>query len=329
MKEEVKQSYQKLRVVELLADLSAEMKVEVIAGIDGMDKAIGIPRVQKPGLSADGYLNTGIPDRVLIFGKTEIGFLSSLDEKKAVDILDRFCTEDLRCIIVSTALEIPESLARACESKKIPLFQSSLPTSQTIETTSRILRIKMAPQMIVHGVLMEIFGLGVLITGDAGIGKSESALDLITRGHRLVADDAINMKKFENDVLVGYCSDLLRNLLEIRGLGVINIRDLFGMGSLRHHKKIELIIKLEQWKKGAEYDRLGLAEEKLEMMECDVPCITIPVAPGRNLAILIETAARNHLVRLSHERAFDDFEKKINKQILENQSFQKKKSETQ
>jgi HPr kinase/phosphorylase len=184
----------------------------------------------------------------------------------------------------------------------------------------------MAPQMIVHGVLLEIFGLGVLITGDPGMGKSESALDLITRGHRLVADDAITMKKFENDVLVGYCSELLRNLLEIRGLGVINIRDLFGMGSLRHHKKIELIIKLEQWKKGAEYDRLGLAEEKICMMECNVPCITIPVAPGRNLAILIETAARNHLVKLHHERTFDDFEKKINKQILENQGFQNKKS---
>ena len=315
-----------MRVAEFLAELSTEMQVKVISGIEGFEKIIGQPRVQKPGLSPDGYISTGAFDRVIIFGKTEIGFLNTLDEKKLQDVLERFCSNDIKCILVSSGLVIPGLLKDICDSKRIPLFQSSQPTSQTIEIASRILRTKMAPQMIVHGVLLEIFGLGILITGDAGIGKSESALDLISRGHRLIADDAITVKKFESDILVGYCSDLLRNLLEIRGIGVINIRDLFGMGAIRHHKKIELIIILKQWIKGAEYDRLGLAEDKYAIMECQVPCITIPVAPGRNLAILIETAARNHLVNLHYGRAFDEFEKKMNKQMMENQNYEDKKN---
>lgn len=326
MNEEGKITYRKLTVAELLADLSTEMKVELIAGVAGLDKNIGLPRVQKPGLSTDGDLNSGMPDRVIIFGKTEIGFISSLNPEKMAQSLNRFCTEDLKCIAVSEGLVIPETLIKTCERKKIPLLQSSFPTSQTIETISKTLRIRMAPQTNIHGVLMEIFGLGVLITGDPGIGKSESALDLITRGHRLIADDTIIAKKFENNIIVGYCSELISNLLEIRGLGVMNIRDLFGMGAIRHHKKIELVVILEYWKKGEEYDRLGLAEEKMTMMDCAVPCITIPVAPGRNLAILIETAARNHLVKMHYGRAFEEFEKKMNRQMIANESFKKQKT---
>jgi HPr kinase/phosphorylase len=326
MSEEENILFKQITVAELLAELSTEMKVELAAGIGGLDKPISLPRVQKPGLSSEGDLNAGMLDRVIIFGKTETGYLNFLDQDKMIASLEKFCTEDMNCIIVSEGLVIPEFLKKICNKKKIPLIQSPLPTSPTIETTSRILRIKMAPQMNIHGVLMEIFGLGVLIMGDPGIGKSESALDLITRGHRLVADDAIILKKFENNVLVGYCSELISNLLEIRGLGVINIRDLFGMGTVRHHKKIELIVILEQWRKGEEYDRLGLAEENYKIMECTVPCITIPVASGRNLAILIETAARNHLVTLHCGRAFEEFEKKMNRQMIVNRNYQNKKT---
>ncbi len=315
------EDYTPVSIATLLQSLVKHDKVEVLSGLAGLNNMIRIPRVQKPGLTLTGLLESSIrSDRVQVLGNSEISFIKSLDKKERTKVIRNFCGFSPCCIIVSKKLAVPEELLTETEKCKVPVLRSALTTGTLIEQISRILSSDMAPETTVHGVFMEIFGLGVLIIGDPGIGKSESALDLITRGHRFIADDAVRVKKYAPDVLVGTSYDLIRNLMEIRGLGIINIRDLFGMGSVRGHKRVELIIFLEKWEEGKTYDRLGLIEELYEIMDTSISMHKIPVAPGRNLAVIIETAARNHLVKRNYGRSSEAFEKKMNKAIQEKQS---------
>jgi len=312
-----KQLFQSITVAELIKKSLLHMRLELFSGVEGITNRIKNPYIQKPGMTFAGYPEFIKIDQVQILGKTEISYLKTISERKRKEIVENYCTQKIPCIITSKDINLIDVLIRECDKKQIPLIRSSLSTGATIEVISRVLKSAMAPMTIVHGVMLEIFGLGLLITGEPGIGKSEAALDLITRGHRLIADDAIRIKKLESDILIGYSPDLINNLMEIRGLGVINIKHLFGMGAIRYNKKVELVICLEKWKEGFEYDRLGFEHTPYNIMGCEVPQRKIPVAPGRNLAVLIETAVRNHLVQIHYGSTFETLERRMNRRIWE------------
>jgi len=273
------------------------LALELLAGGGGVEQLITSPHVQKTGLALAGfheYLKAG---RVLVFGESEVRYLESLDPLVRARTMRLAYAHDFPCILVAGDFAVPPDLATEAERANRPLLRTELPSPTAIAKLGSILEDFLAERITIHAVLMDILGLGVLITGDSGIGKSECALDLIVRGHRLVADDTVEVRRRAETVLIGSCPELTRVHMELRGLGVINIRELFGVASTRSSKRVELVVRLERWDQTREYERLGLDEEFHEILGLRVPVITMPVAPGRNIAILVEVAARNQLLR--------------------------------
>ncbi len=283
----------------LLRDLAATrgIALELVAGAGGVDRPITNPHPQKTGLALSGfdqYLREG---RVLVFGESEIRFLESLAAEQRTAVMRRVFAHDIPCLVVTAGFAPPPELATEADRARLPLLRSRGATPLVMARLSAALDAYLAARAVVHGVLMDILGLGVLIVGDSGIGKSECALDLVVRGHRLVADDAVELRARAESFLIGTCPELTRHHMEIRGLGLINVQDLFGVASTRRSKRVELVVQLERWDPSREYDRLGLDETHYETLGIRVPMIRMPVAPGRNLAILVEVAARNQLLR--------------------------------
>ncbi len=273
------------------------LDLDLLAGATGLERRITLPYIQKAGLALSGfdeYLRTG---RVLIFGESEIRFLEQMDPPGRARALRRLFTRDFPCVMVTMGLEGPAELPAEAERAGVPLLRTAHATPVAIARLTTLLEDQMAPRETRHGVLMDILGLGVFITGESGIGKSECALDLIGRGHRLVADDAVEIRCRGESILIGTCPELTRHHVEIRGLGLVNVTDLFGVSSTRSSKRVELVVQLERWEAGREYDRLGLETTTVEILGVPVPLVTMPVAPGRNLAMLVEVAARNQLLR--------------------------------
>jgi HPr kinase/phosphorylase len=275
----------------------AGLELDLLAGASGLDRRITLPYIQKTGLALSGfdeYLRTG---RVLIFGESEIRFLEQMEPSARVATLRRLFTRDFPCVMITMGLEGPPELSAEAERAGVPLLRTALTTPVAIGRLTALLDDRLAPRETRHGVLMDILGLGVLLTGESGIGKSECALDLVVRGHRLVADDTVDVRCREQSILIGTCPELTRHHVEIRGLGVVNVTDLFGVSATRSSKRIELIVHLERWESGRAYDRLGLDTHTTDILGVKVPLVTMPVAPGRNLAMLVEVAARNQLLR--------------------------------
>jgi HPr kinase/phosphorylase len=273
------------------------LDLDLLAGAAGLERRITLPYVQKTGLALagyDAYLRSG---RVLIFGESEIRFMEQLDAPTRTQALRRLFARDLPCVMITMGLDGPPELAAEAERGGVPLLRTALPTPIAIERLTTMLEDRMAPREIRHGVLLDILGLGVLLTGESGIGKSECALDLVVRGHRLVADDTVEIRCRDQSILIGTCPELTRHHVEIRGLGLVNVTDLFGVSATRSSKRIELVVHLERWESGREYDRLGLDSAGMEILGVRIPYVTMPVAPGRNLAMLVEVAARNQLLR--------------------------------
>jgi HPr kinase/phosphorylase len=273
------------------------LDLDLLAGATGLERRITLPYIQKTGLALSGfdeYLRTG---RVLIFGESEIRFLEQMDPAGRSRALRRLFTRDFPCVMITMGLEGPPELSVEAERAGVPLLRTAHATPVAIARLTTLLEDQMAPRETRHGVLMDILGLGVFITGESGIGKSECALDLIGRGHRLVADDAVEIRCRGEAILIGTCPELTRHHVEIRGLGLVNVTDLFGVSSTRSSKRVELVVQLERWEAGREYDRLGLETATVEILGVPVPLVTMPVAPGRNLAMLVEVAARNQLLR--------------------------------
>jgi HPr kinase/phosphorylase len=277
---------------------SLGLDLEIVAGSAGLDRRITSPYVQKTGLALAGlheYLRSG---RVLVFGNSEVRYLESLHPEDRTDTLRKVCEhEDVPCILVTGGLRVSGEIIFEAEAAGLPVLRTQIPTPVAIAKVTAILEDSFVVRELMHGVLLDILGLGVLIVGESGIGKSECALDLVVRGHRLVADDTVEVRKRAETILIGTCPELTRHHMEIRGLGVINIQDLFGIAATRTSKRIELVVQLERWEARRDYDRLGLNDERYELLNLPLPLIRMPVAPGRNLAILVEIAARNQLLR--------------------------------
>lgn len=288
-------------VRDLLARETAALRLRLVAGRAGLDNTINLARVQRPGLALTGYVDYLRYGRVQIVGGSELGYLRRLTPRRRAALVARLTAVRLSCFVVTKGLEPPEELLREADARGVPVLLTPLESTPFIRQLGDYLEARLAARQSLHGVLVEVFGLGVLILGDSGIGKSECALDLVDRGHRLVADDVVDVTRL-GDALSGSSPAPTRCHIEVRGLGLINIEHVYGVSSMRPHMSVELVVQLERWEPGKEYDRLGLRGRGHAILGVEVPLVKIPVAPGRNLALLVEVAARVQLLR---ERGVD------------------------
>ena len=279
--------------------------------------------ISRPGLELTGYFDYYPGERVQIFGMTEISFSQRLTQENQNKVMKRLCTPNTPCLVVARSLPIPESMAKAAAEKQIPILGTKSPTSRIASKITYYLQGQLAERQSLHGVLVDIYGLGVLITGDSGVGKSETALDLIKRGHRLIADDRVEVYKQDEMTVHGEPPRILRHLLEIRGVGIIDVMNLYGAGAVRSHAHISLIVHLENWSKDKQFDRLGSGEEKQEILGVTIPKITIPVKVGRNMAIIVEAAAMNYRAKTMGYDATKKFDENLNSLIQENSNHDK------
>jgi len=287
------------------------LPLDLLAGTDGLTRIITSPHIQKTGLALAGFHEYLKPGRVLVFGESEIRYLESLDVAARVAALRLALTLDFPCVLITGGFAPPVELVLEAERAGVPLLKTSTPTPTAIAKLASILEDSLAERTVLHAVLMDVLGLGVLIIGESGIGKSECALDLIVRGHRLVADDTVEVRRRQESILIGTCPELTRHHMELRGLGVINVKELFGIASTRSSKRVELVVQLERWDPRREYERLGLDDEHYEVLGLRIPLIRMPVAPGRNIAILVEVAARNQLLRMRGHHAARELAKRL------------------
>lgn len=273
------------------------LPLDLLGGEGGLDRAIDSPHIQKTGLALAGFHEYLQQGRILVFGESEVRYLESLSHDDRMNVLAAAFSYDIPCVLVTSDWDPPAEVLAAASRYQVPLLRTSVSTPVAIAKITALLDDTLAVREIVHGVLLDILGLGVLIVGESGIGKSECALDLVVRGHRLVADDTVEVRRRGETVVIGTCPELTRHHMEVRGLGVINIRDLFGVASTRVSKRVELVVQLERWVPEREYDRLGLEDTTYELFGLKIPLVRMPVAPGRSLAILVEVAARNQILR--------------------------------
>jgi HPr kinase/phosphorylase len=273
------------------------LAMELLAGAEGLDRPITSPYIQKTGLALAGFHHYLQPGRVLIYGESEVRYLETLAPQARRDALARSFAMDIPCVLCTGDVLVPPDVVAEAERARVPLLATPVTTATAIGKLTALLGDRLAEREIIHGVLLDVLGLGVLIVGESGIGKSECALDLVVRGHRLVADDVVEVRRRAESIVIGTCPELTRHHMEVRGLGLINIKDLFGVAATRSSKRVELVVQLERWSPTRQYDRLGLDEATHDILGLRVPLIQMPVAPGRNLAILVEVAARNQLLR--------------------------------
>ncbi|WP_409290336.1 HPr(Ser) kinase/phosphatase [Peribacillus sp. SCS-26] len=298
-------------------DIIEKFNLELISGEEGINRPIVTSDLSRPGLEMAGFFDYYPAERVQLLGMSEMEFYEKLSSPEQKQRLEALCNDQTPCIIVTRGQEIPEYLIEASERESVPVLRSAAKTTRLFSRLTNYLEFKLAPTTAVHGVLIDIYGVGVLITGKSGVGKSETALELVKRGHRLVADDCVEIRQEDEDTLVGNSPELLQNLLEIRGLGIINVMTLFGAGAVRNYKRISLVINLELWEKTKQYDRLGLDEEKIRILDTDITKLIVPVRPGRNLAVIIEVAAMNFRLKRMGYNAAQQFTSKLADVIME------------
>ena len=294
---------------------TAGLPLELLAGGAGLDRRITSPYIQKTGLALAGFQEYLKPGRVLIFGESEIRYLESLEAAARIESLRLALTLDFPCVLITGGFVPPAEVGMEAERSRLPLLKTTVATPTAIAKLTSLLEDWLAEHTLMHAVLMDILGLGVLMLGESGIGKSECALDLIVRGHRLVADDTVDIRRRTESILIGTCPELTRHHMELRGLGIINVKDLFGIASTRSSKRVELVVRLERWDPLRQYERLGLDDESFDILGVGVPLIRIGVAPGRSVAILVEVAARNQLLRARGHHAARELVARLDQQL--------------
>jgi HPr kinase/phosphorylase len=304
-------------IEQLLREIGRELALTLRAGRAGLDRSIAVPRIQKPGLALAGYQEQLHQERLLTLGGTEIEYLMTAEPEQRKLGIDTVLAASPACVVVTRGLVPPAELIIACDEQRVPLIISSLVSAEFIGRVTHFLQDKLSPSTSLHGVLLDVLGIGVLLLGKSGIGKSEAALELVVRGHRLVADDIVNIRRLGPNLVYGSGSGIIRHHMEIRGLGIINIQDLFGISAVRDVKKIELVIELSDWDQDAEYDRLGVDEEVYIVLGEELPLLHIPVRPGRNVSTIIEVAARNQLLKMMGHHSAREFQDRLNQAIAE------------
>ena len=286
--------------------------------IDLSDMRIMTAEINRPALQLTGYLEHFANERVQIIGYVEYTYLQTLDHERKLKIYDELVTYKVPCIVYSRNLEPDKELLEKAEKQDIPIFQTEKQTSGFMAELIRWMNVKLAPCISIHGVLVDVYGVGVLIMGESGIGKSEAALELIKRGHRLVTDDVVEIRKVSDETLVGSAPDITRHFIELRGIGIVDVKSMFGVQSVRETQNIDLVITLEDWSREKEYDRLGLEESYTEFLGNKVVCHNIPIRPGRNLAIIVESAAVNHRQKQMGYNAAQELYKRVQENLAKN-----------
>ena len=290
-----------------------ELKLKCISGENGLEKTIGAKDINRPGLALGGFFDFFANDRIQVFGKGESLFLKKYQDEEYFKNVRKFLDYEIPCCIFSYGDIPPPTFLELTKEKNIPVFSSPLNSGDLISSLFRVLSEVFAKKTTTNGVLVEVFGIGILIKGKSGIGKSETALELIERGHRLVADDTIELRNIQDKFLEGKGTKIISHHMEIKGIGIINVKNLFGVGAIRDDKKIQLIIELEDWntQKNDEYERVGTEDRYTEILNLKLPYLLIPVMPGRNIPVLIETAAMNQRMKMMGVNAAKEFNKEL------------------
>jgi len=291
-----------------------ELALECVSDWGELDRRITRPRIQKAGLALSGFIKHVFPDRLQILGLTEIDYLTSISREQAIAGLDAYCGRGLCGLLLTRGLEPPEFLIDAARRHKVPFFRSERMSSTVITTVTNRLEEMMAPRTHIHGVLVDVFGIGLLLIGRSGVGKSEAALDLILKGHRLVADDVVEVTVRPPHTVWGSATELHHHHMEIRGMGILNITSLFGVAAVRDTKRIEVVVELSM-AHDADYDRLGTENEMWPVLGVNIPFARMPLRPGRNIAALIEVIARNQILKYRGHDSAREFQEKVNAQI--------------
>ena len=279
--------------------------------IDMTERVITVPDINRPALQLTGFFDHFDSERIQVIGYVEYTYLEKMPEERKEVIYEQLLSYDIPCLIYSTKVYPDELMLKKANEKNIPVFATDKKTSAFMAEAIRWLNVELAPCISIHGVLVDVYGEGILITGESGIGKSEAALELIKRGHRLVSDDVVEIRKVSDVTLVGSAPDITRHFIELRGIGIIDVKTLFGVESVKDTQSIDLVIKLEEWDRDKEYDRLGLHEEYTEYLGNKVVCHSLPIRPGRNLAIIVEAAAVNHRQKKMGYNAAEELYKRV------------------
>ncbi len=293
------------------------LSLELVAGKSGIKRRIAVPEAHRPGLSLSGYLKGHAGKRILIFGKVEIEYLRHLDAQLRIQRLEAILYSLTPAVMVARRYRPPKELLSLCEKHAIPLFRTNMSTMNLLSKLTLLLTEEFSPSMSCHGTLVEVFGVGVLIQGDSSVGKSEAALGLIERGHRLISDDIVKVKKREGNYIEGFGAELTRHHMEIRGIGIINVAHLYGAVCVRDHKSIDLVVKLEAWDDQKFYDRVGIEEKYGDILGVKLPYHILPVKPGRDVVLLLETIALNHRLKGMGYNSAKEFKSKLLDMIAE------------
>lgn len=306
-------------VEDFITRFQTKLQLELAAGQEGVSDPIRTPEVDRPGLALSGYYKGFSQKRILVFGKIEIEYLRDLKEAQRRVRIEEILSRKPPFIVITRRLRPPKEIVAVCNELKIPLFRSSLTTMELMSQLTSVLADEFSPSLSCHGTLVEAFGVGVMIQGDSSVGKSETALGLIERGHRLISDDVVIVKKKERNYLEGSGPELTRHLLEIRGIGIINVAHLFGAVCISESKRINIIVKLEEWDDAHFYDRVGLEEKYQDILGIQVPYYIMPVKPGRDVVLLLETIVLNHRLKKMGYNSAKEFNIKLLETISKRQ----------
>jgi len=302
-------------------DIMEEFQLELVSGAEGIGRYVKTSDISRPGLEMAGYFTHYPSNRIQLLGKTELSFFDMLPKKDKEERMLKLCSQNTPAIIISRNLEVPIELINASNVNHVPVFKANLSTTRLSSKLTNYLEGKLAPTTAIHGVLVDVYGIGVMLIGKSGVGKSETALELVKKGHRLVADDCVEIRQESDGLLIGSPPPLLEHLLEIRGIGIIDIMTLFGASAVRPYKRVTLIIELENWDSEKSYDRLGLDEEKMRILDSEVTKLTIPVQPGRNVSVIIEVAAMNYRLKRLGINAAEEFSRRLDNMIAQNGEY--------
>jgi len=299
-----------------LSKIINEFKLEEVY-VPNRDILISTTDVNRPGLPISGFFDYFEPRRIQIFGMVENTYLSTLSSEERYKRFDAFFSKKIPAAVISRDMEVSAEMLEIAKKYEINILRTPLGTSSFMSALIAYLNIELAPRITRHGVLVEVYGEGILILGESGIGKSEAAVELMKRGHRLVADDAVEIRRVSSKTLVGSSPEIIRHFIEMRGIGIVDVKKIFGMGAVKDTEKIDLVIQLEAWQKGKQYDRLGLVDNFTEILGIDVPSLTIPIRPGRNLAVIFEIAAMNNRQRRMGYNAAEELNNRLMEQMSE------------